>query len=173
MKSTQKILELLPPQLVHQHLHLTNSYHRIIIAKRKNNLHPSCYLLFFKRKSFSFRSDIPSYLMGYGLNKKRPEASQSKNSWSENLSKVNGLNFIQQQFDVQKMKTGVSHLIGKSCWFNNESGRRGGNFSMNINSLCKFSSRITDKSTISLLSVQIQRSPEFTRLRVVRQKGQD
>ena len=154
-------------------MHLTQqslSHHH---SQKKTNLHPSCFLPFLKRKSFFFRKWYTTLSLSnpYGLNKKRPEASQSKSRRSETLSKVNGLNFIEQRFDVQKMKP--SHLIAKLCWFNNESGRRRGNFSMNINSLCKFSSRITDKSTISLLSVQIQMSLEFTRLRVVRQKGQD
>lgn len=44
---------------------------------------------------------------------------------------------------------------------------------MYINSLFKFSLLIEARSSISLLLKYIQRSPEFTRLRLSRQNGQD
>lgn len=44
---------------------------------------------------------------------------------------------------------------------------------MYINSLFKFSLLIEARSSISLLLMYIQRSPEFTRLRLSRQNGQD
>lgn len=44
---------------------------------------------------------------------------------------------------------------------------------MNMKSLFRFSLEMKDKSTISLLLVHIQRSPELTLFRLSRQKGHD
>jgi len=48
-----------------------------------------------------------------------------------------------------------------------------GNLSMYMKSLLRFSLVTVSMSTMSLLSVNIQRSPEFTLLRLSRQKGHD
>lgn len=53
------------------------------------------------------------------------------------------------------------------------SGTIRGNLSMYMKSLLRFSLDTVAISTISLLSVNTQRSPEFTLLRLSRQKGHD
>lgn len=65
------------------------------------------------------------------------------------------------------------HLTWQSWGTKTWSGIISGNLSMYMNSLLQFSLKIADRSTISHLSVYIQRSPELTLLRLSRQKGHD
>lgn len=98
------------------------------------------------------------------LNKGRPLIKLSELRERINVSSIRHIMDVQEMPSDSFFRT--THRTGLLYWLSTKSGITRGSFSTNMNSLCTFSSTIKDKSTVSLLSMQTHRSPEFTHLKL-------